>query len=129
MQLEFRDDLPFISIALAFRGKSTLIDNVLVDTGSASTILADHAVEAVDIAPELDDILYTIRGVGGIETVYTRHVQTLTIGQRALENVEIEIGGMNYGFSINGILGTDVLTRTGAVIDLNRFTIEFANDA
>ena len=129
MQLEFRDDLPFISIALAFRGKSTLIDNVLVDTGSASTILADHAVEAVDIAPELDDILYTIRGVGGIETVYTRHVQSLTIGQRALENVEIEIGGMNYGFSINGILGMDVLTRTGAVIDLNRFTIEFANDA
>lgn len=57
MQLEFRDDLPFISIAVAFRGKSTLIDNVLVDTGSASTILADHAVEAVDIAPELDDIL------------------------------------------------------------------------
>lgn len=129
MQLEFRDDLPFISIALAFRGKSTLIDNVLVDTGSASTILADYAVEAVDIAPELDDILYTIRGVGGIETVYTRHVQSLTIGQRALENVEIEIGGMNYGFSINGILGMDVLTRTGAVIDLNRFTIEFANDA
>jgi len=56
-------------------------------------------------------------------------VQSLTIGQRALENVEIEIGGMNYGFSINGILGMDILTRTGAVIDLNRFTIEFANDA
>lgn len=128
MQLELRDDLPFVSIAVTFRGKSARVDHVLVDTGSASTVLAGHAVAAIDIAPEQDDILYTIRGVGGIETVYTRRVHHLAIEHRVLADVEIEIGGMNYGFPINGILGMDVLTRAGAIIDLSRLTLEFVHD-
>jgi hypothetical protein len=60
MQLRLSDDLPFVSIVLGFRNMNTLIDGVLVDTGSASTILAAHVVEAVGITPELDDVLYTI---------------------------------------------------------------------
>lgn len=126
MQLSLKDDLPFVSITLVHNDRDVIIDDVLVDTGSSSTILAAHAVVAVGIEPDLNDVLSVIRGVGGVETVYSRRIQAIEVGERMLKNVEIEIGAMDYGFPINGILGMDLLTRTGAVIDLNRLAIEFA---
>lgn len=44
-------------------------------------------------------------------------------------NVEIEIGAMDYGFPINGILGMDLLIQTRAVIDLNHLVVEFERTA
>ncbi len=38
----------------------------------------------------------------------------------------IEIGGMDYGFDIQGILGMDFLTTAGAKIDLEKMEIEFS---
>lgn len=57
MQLTLKDDLPFVSVTLAHNGRTVIIDDVLVDTGSASTLLAAHAVATVGIEPELNDIL------------------------------------------------------------------------
>ena len=125
MQLTLRDDLPFVRIGLTYAGNEVEIDDVLVDTGSATTVLGAHVVADAGIQPEMEDMLYTIRGVGGIETVYMRRVQALRMGHRTVEDAEIEIGGMNYGFSINGILGMDLLIQMGAVIDLGQLTIEF----
>ena len=125
MQLTLRDDLPFVRISLTYAGNEIEVDDVLVDTGSATTVRGAHVVAAVGIQPEMEDMLYTIRGVGGIETVYMRRVQALRMGHRTVEDAEIEIGGMNYGFAINGILGMYLLIQMGAVIDLGQLTIEF----
>lgn len=51
------------------------------------------------------------------------------IGQRSVEDFEIEISGMNYGFAINSILGMDVLIKTGAIIDLGQLTIDVRETA
>ena len=42
-----------------------------------------------------------------------------------LSNFRIEVGGMDYGFEINGILGMDFLTQVGAIINLREQQIEF----
>ena len=42
-----------------------------------------------------------------------------------LSNFWIEVGGMNYGFEINGIFGMDFLTRAAAIINLRELQIEF----
>ncbi len=76
--------------------------------------------------PESNDILHTVRGVGGSEAVFTRRVDRLQIDNHAIEDFEIEIGGMEYGFAINGILGMDYLVRVGAIINLKTLAIEFA---
>jgi len=39
---------------------------------------------------------------------------------------EIEIGGMDYGFEINGILGMDFIIRAKAIINLAEMRIDFA---
>ena len=46
--------------------------------------------------PESSDMLYVIRGVGGVETVFTRQVEYLSVGQRRVPGFEIEVGGMDY---------------------------------
>jgi len=126
MQLILRDDLPFVELTVIYKGYTIEIPSVLVDTGSASTILAADQVTVINIFPEPEDRLFTIRGVGGSEVVYSRRVDRLQIGMSGLNNLEIEVGGMDYGFEIGGILGMDFLTQAGAVIDLRQMTIEFS---
>jgi len=47
------------------------------------------------------------------------------LGERRLETFLIEIGGMEYGFAINGILGMDFLIQAGVVLNLRLMTVEF----
>ena len=126
MRLSLQDNLPFTSVIIAYRGKRLEIQNVLIDTGSATTILSADIVQSIQIIPEPDDTLYTIRGVGGSEVVFSRKVDRIEIGERRLKNFEIEIGAMDYGFEINGILGMDFLTKAKAIINLHELKIEFA---
>ena len=126
MLLSLQDNLPFTSVTIAYRGKRLETQNVLIDTGSATTILSADIVQSIQIIPEPDDTLYTIRGVGGSEVVFSRKVDQIEIGERRLKSFEIEIGAMEYGFEINGILGMDFLTKAKAIINLHELKIEFA---
>ena len=75
MRLTLKDNLPFVQVTIVHQGKELTISDVLVDTGSATTILAADQVSQIGIVPEPSDTLYTIRGVGGIETVFTRRIE------------------------------------------------------
>lgn len=129
MNLLLKDELPFVSATVVYDGAILAVDNVLVDTGSATTIFAIDSLSALDIAPLPDDTLHVIRGIGGSEAVFSRRIDSLTVGERSVHNLEIEVGGMDYGFDINGILGMDFLQLAEAVIDLGSLTISFANDS
>ena len=125
MQLILQDNLPFTRVRINYRGTEIEIPDVLIDTGSASTILAAHLVAEAGIEPEMSDILYTIRGVGGTEAVFSRRVDLLQVGPSTVSDFEIEVGGMDYGFEINGILGMDYMLRTGMIINLDELRLEF----
>jgi len=125
MRLTLKYGLPFVTVALTYRGKQIEVLHVLVDTGSARTTFAADVVAQIGLIPEPEDALLTVRGVGGAEVVFTRMVDRVQVGRRAVEQFEVEIGGMDYGFEINGILGMDFLTRTGAIINLHQLQLEF----
>lgn len=125
MRLELEGNLPFVAIKVGYRGEELVIRKVLIDTGSAGTLLSVDAVALIGLFPLPEDSLHTIRGIGGSEVVFSRPVDYLAVGDRTLDGFEDEIGGMDYGFEINGILGMDFLTRAGAVLDLSNLTIGF----
>jgi hypothetical protein len=126
MQLSLKDNLPFTTVAVGYQGIASDIPNILIDTGSATTILAADAVALIQIAPSPQDTLYAICGVGGSEVVFSRRIDYVQLGDFRIPDFEVEIGGMDYGFEINGILGMDFLTRAGAIINLHEMKIEFA---
>ena len=127
MQFILKQNQIFTRVNVAYQGMNTDISDVLVDTGSATSILAVDAVASISIEPRLEDIFHTIRGVGGTETVFVRHLDYLQVEQHRLSNFEIEIGGMDYGFEINGILGMDFLIRAKAIINLAEMRMNFAD--
>jgi predicted aspartyl protease len=128
MPLTLQDNLPFTTITVTYQGTTMDIPQVLVDTGSAATLLAADFITTIGIVPLPQDVLHTLRGVGGTEVVFTRRLDSLQVGERRLTNFEIEVGGMDYGFEMHGILGMDFLIRAGAIINLREMTIVFAID-
>jgi predicted aspartyl protease len=126
MRVALKDNLPFITLTITYKGESIDIPNILIDTGSGTTILAADIVSAINVTPSPEDILYTIQGVGGNEVVFSRTVDFLKVGEQTLADFEIEIGGMDYGFEINGILGMDFLICAGAIINLQSMDLQFA---
>lgn len=120
-----KKNLPFICITAAYQGKVTDIPDVLIDTGSVTSILAADILETIGVFPEDADMPRIIRGIGGTELVFPRRMDYLKIGDFRLPGFEVEIGGMDYGFEINGILGTDLLIKTEAMICLKEMLIEF----
>lgn len=125
MQLLLKDNLPFIVVTIAYSGQTVEAQHVLIDTGSATTILAADVVADIQVAPSPDDELHIIRGIGGSEVVFSRVVDYLQIGEYKLPKFEVEVGGMDYGFQIDGILGMDSLTKMGAVINLRELQLSF----
>lgn len=125
MQLVLKYNLPFTNITVAYQGRTTDIPDVLIDTGSGRTILAADIVACLGIVPSETDMPYAVRGVGGTELVFVRRVDYIKIGEYRLSDFETEIGGMDYGFEIKGIIGTDFLINSGAIINLKKKYIEF----
>jgi hypothetical protein len=125
MRFTLRDNLPFVSVTLAYRGTVITVPHVLIDTGSARTIFAFDIVSGIQISPAPEDTLYAIRGVGGMETVFSRTVDYIQVGGRQLPQFEIEVGGMDYGFDIQGILGMDFLRQSRVVLNVADLSLEF----
>jgi predicted aspartyl protease len=123
MPLRLESGLLFVSLQLGFRGRSIAVENALLDTGAASTVITTPLADALKIVPEPTDSLRRLVGIGGVEWVYTKHVDYLQVGTEKQSDFEIEISGSDYGFGIDAILGTDFLLTIGATINLKTLTL------
>ena len=117
------DSLPFIELSIHFRGSSVFLHNVLVDAGSATSILKLELVEKIGIKAEPEDCIGSVAGVGGKEFVFIKKIDSIEICGFRMNNIGMDIGVMDYGADIDGILGMDILSRIQAVIDLESSTI------
>jgi Aspartyl protease len=118
VKLRLEGRLPFVTATLQFGGRRLTLHRVLLDTGSAGSVFAADTVEALGIEPQGPDRIRRILGVGGSEFVYSKRVEALAHGEMVVEDFEIQVGAMRYGFPLEGIVGMDFLLATRAVIDL-----------
>jgi Aspartyl protease len=123
MKISVEDGLPYVTAALTFRGHTLSFDRVVVDTGSAGTIFTVDKTASAGLLPEPQDSVRRVWGVGGAEFVFAKQVDRLVAGELQVDDFEVEIGAMSYGFDIDGILGMDSLIQTGALIDLARLEL------
>jgi predicted aspartyl protease len=124
INIEFKDGLLFTSIEIFFRRNSVLIDNVVIDTGAAETILSPDVVEEIGIFAELDDYVHSYYGVGGsLHNFYSKTVDRINIGTLNLNNTKLDFGVIDPQGHINGLLGLDILLQFNALIDLKKLTL------
>ena len=82
-----------LSRSCVFRFNRSCVSANLERLVSSADVLA-----AIKIFPEPNDKLFTIRGIGGGETVFSRQIDYIQIGEKLVEQFEIEVGGMeDYG--------------------------------
>src|SRR5690606_21250136 len=118
MKLRIRYGLPFITCRLEQHGRQVQLENVLLDTGSAASIFSADMVLVIGLKLEPDDEVRRVRGVGGSEFVFQKVVDRVQAVSLLAEAFAIQVGAMDYGFNIDGILGMDFLKHTGAIVDL-----------
>lgn len=121
MRIKVEKGLLYVTASLTCRGQRLTLSRVILDTGSAGTMFSVERVSTIGFQPEPEDAIQRIRGVGGEEFVFTKRVDTLALGDLQLS--DFEIGAMDYGLEIEGIIGSDYLLQAGAIIDLNSLEI------
>jgi hypothetical protein len=126
VKLRIVGGLPFVSIEIGWQQCSLTLESVLLDTGSASTVLSADRVSELGIKLEADDPIHRIVGVGGGEFVYCKQLPWVVFGSCRAVNVSVEIGAMTYGFKIDGILGIDFMRQVGLVVDLHMLEVSCA---
>jgi hypothetical protein len=117
-EIRLVDGLPFVSVVLVYRGQRMELRNVLLDTGSGGTVFSADRLFGVGLRFERGDPVHRIRGVGGAEFVFSKRLDALALGSLRVEHFDIEVGEMDYGFEIDGILGMNFLLQIGAILDL-----------
>ena len=123
MTIRVQDGLPYVTITLLYRGRQLELFDVLLDTGSAGTTFSADQVFSLGVQYEADDPIHRIRGVGGAEFVFSKQVDRLSLGELQVSDFAIEVGAMDYGMDIAGIVGMDFLTQVDGVIDLSRLEV------
>lgn len=126
INLTYEHGLLFSELKVKFKDKELILDKVLIDTGSGGTILKTDRVFEIGIEMEPTDQIETIRGVGGSEFVFIKTIEELSLGGLNLNQFKCEIGAMDYGIEMDGIIGLDFLKEVGAIIDLEKMEIRSA---
>jgi len=125
LKIKLKDNLPFTTVSICLKKSKIQIKDILIDTGSATTVISVDILSSINIRPEPDDKIRIIRGIGGTETVFSRVVDYIQVGNFKRDQFEIEVAGLDYGFGINGILGMDFLVPYGAVLNLKYLELIF----
>src|SRR5690554_5694029 len=124
MEIIYRDGLLYTSVKIYYKGQTKIINNIVVDTGAAASIISPDAVYDLEIYPEEDDEIVTFIGVGGSEHhSFTKKTEGIEIGEFTVTDAKIDFGIIDRAGEINGLLGLDILVAMGATIDLKEFKI------
>ncbi|RDW18217.1 hypothetical protein CWR48_11565 [Oceanobacillus arenosus] len=92
--------------------------------GSGSTVVSTDLAESIGIVAEENDMIYRNSGVGRSEIVYSKTVDYVKVGGMETKDFTLEIGAMNYGFAIDGIIGLDLLQQLKTIINIEELTLK-----
>jgi len=111
MRIDFRDELLFVSLTLSYRGQFHTVNNIILDTGAAHSLMDRSAVEPLELVTDDDDIIVTMAGIGGNDYAVRKKIDSLTFSSHTIKNPSIDFGNLDAHPGINGLLGADVLVQ------------------
>ena len=120
--IELRQENKLLLCALEIKINEQVLNlkNVLVDTGSATTLINSDYIKT-----DGTEIIDTIYGVGGYETILNKHIDIFKVNGFIIENIKIDLGDMDFGIQLDAILGLDTLTILRANINIKDSILSF----
>jgi len=119
MKIENRGGLLFTSVEITYRGKSKIVENVVIDSGASQSLISQESVSDIGIKVEGEDEIVTSYGIGGKEHAFVKHVDKINVAGFSMEDFQLDISDFLYE-DINGLLGLDIMIEAGFIIDLKR---------
>ncbi len=55
--------------------------------------------------------------------MFTKRLDKVSLDTVSVNNLIVQVGRMDYGFRIQGIIGMDFLLRVGAIIDFGKMNL------
>lgn len=127
MKVRMEYGLPLVSFVLCYEENTIVLENVLLDTGCATTIFDTDILAEVGI--ELDVIKgkpKRMYGVGGYsEPCYEQIVSSMMIDEQNLYNFQIQLGITKESYGFDGILGMDYMKCTGLLLDCKQMSVAY----
>jgi predicted aspartyl protease len=116
MKLKLVNHLLEIEIIISYQGKTKIVDNLVVDTGAAHTLISSDIVEELGIYFENGDSLVSAYGIGGVEYSFRKPVDYIKLENHQLSNINLDFGNLE-DWGINGLIGLDILMNGKFLID------------
>ncbi len=123
VKINSKDGLIYVDATLVHGNSSITLKNALVDTGSCATVISRDIAHSLGMKPEPTDIINSIQGIGGSESVIEKKIDAICLDDAAAANFGIQIGAMNYGIELEAIIGLDLLTACKVVMNLENYTL------
>lgn len=118
INIYFDDQLIYASLKLTYKGKSKVVDKLIVDTGAAKTFISIDAVNDIEVSFEYGDFITTVYGIGGPDNSFEKVLDSVEFGSKLFNDYRIDFGAFYGDYGINGLIGLDLLRDTGVIIDL-----------
>lgn len=115
--------LPFVIAAIRFRGQERTLQNVLVDTASAGTVFKTDILLEMGYTFDSNSRIRNLIGIGGEEAAVEITIDEVWVDDLRVGPMIIEIGALDYGFEIDGLLGLDFLLKTRTLINFDQLTL------
>lgn len=123
LKIKHKYGLLLVDITLTFKGKSKVIENMVVDTGAARTLISQDIVEDINLQVDLNDRIITYFGIGEKEHAFRKEVDQIQIDDFIVEKIEVDFNDFGYD-DINGLLGLDLLMKAEFKIDLRHLQMD-----
>lgn len=78
-----------------------------------------NLVDDVGIYGDIDDEIVVMHGIGGVERSIRKKIDSVEFRTFRLSEVKLDFANFEAHIGINGLLGADILTSGGFVIDLD----------
>ena len=123
MKMRVSGGLLFVTVVINHNGQSLTLNNAILDTGSRGCVFPTETLEKIGIRWANTDEFRRLRGIGGSEIIFLKTIDQLVLENLSCDQLEVEVGAMDYGFGIEAIIGLDFLLSVGAQIDLANLEI------
>ena len=120
INLRYQHKLLFCSLNLTIDNQLLHLENVLLDTGSATTLINSDYIHF-----DGNEELINVHGVGGYESVLMKPFRSISINDSTVHNILLCVGEMDYGIDIDLLIGLDLLKTLNADISIKNMSLEF----